>query len=760
MFKLRDFLHLPQLDSLMEQLVRDGQGMVVLAGIESRQDLSPNPDEAITPSGLSALFNILLQEIMLANPHMQALVISEGKSLARVPRAIKRRVQLLQVEPPYTYEQQIEQAIFQRPGLLVIDRLSAENARAAFRAAQRGIRVLTQLDSVLHGAAVMRQVLDLGIARNELPALHWILTMQRIPALCTRCRRPAQPSQEQIERLCARYPHLRDALNELLEKPAAFNRAGGCGDCRSSGFSGSIALFDLFRNDPDRESPFDQPSLLALEEYALRIAAEGELDLDDLLNLESNHLRQVYQMLTASERALSESNSALSRKLFELEASNRVLVQRTEALISLQDLGQALISSTELRDLASRICRRAGDLCGADHVILYLRRKSGRPDGEAGEPSAEVLAVRGWEESLVGKQVNPEQVFGLGIESRLTYYMDPPPGVNWPLPAPEGSPAPNIQIGLRVPLVTQDQQVGVMIVQSMQKTAFLPGETALLRTFANQAALAIQRAGLVDELKAKITQLEAAQAELVKKERLDRELELAREVQQSMLPQHFPDVPGFAISARNEPARQVGGDFYDMFLLDDDHFGLVIADVADKGMPAALYMALTRSLLLAEARRESSPAAVLANVNRLLLELGEMDGFVSICYGVVERSTRRLTYTRAGHMRPMLLREGKARFLPGDGITLGILEPAALEEMQTTLQTGDLLVFYTDGLTDVVNEQNSFMGLDGLKELAERQAHLPAEAFCQAIFDALAAYRGSAEQFDDMTLLVAEIVNP
>lgn len=760
MFKLRDFLHLPQLDSLMEQLVRDGQGMVVLAGIEARQGPASSPGESITPSGLSALFNILLQEIMLGNPHMQALVIAEGKSLARVPRPIKRRVRLLQVEPPYTYEQQMEQAAFQRPGLLVIDHLSAENAQAAFRAAQGGTRVLTQLDSVLHGAAVMRQILDLGIARQHLPALHWILTMQRIPALCTRCRRAAQPTQEQIDRLCARYPHLRDPMNQLLEKPSAFHRAGGCENCHYSGFNGSIALFDLFRNDPGREALFDQSSLLSLEEYALQTAAEGQLDLDDLLNLESNHLRQTYQMLTASERALSESNSALSRKLFELEASNRVLVQRTEALISLQDLGQALISSTELRDLASRICRRAGDLCGADHVILYLRRESSLPDGEVSAPSVEVLAVRGWQESLVGKQMEPDQVFGPDVETRLTHFMDPPPGVNWPLPAPENAPAPTIQIGLRVPLVTQEQQVGVMIVQSMQKDVFHPGETALLQTFANQAALAIQRAGLVDELRAKISQLEAAQEELVKKERLDRELELAREVQQSMLPQRFPDVPGFSISARNEPARQVGGDFYDMFLLGDDRFGLVIADVSDKGMPAALYMALTRSLLLAEARRASSPAAVLANVNRLLLELGEMEGFVSVFYGVVEQSTRRLTYARAGHMRPMLLREGKARFLPGDGMALGVMEPAALEEKQTALRTGDLLVFYTDGLTDVVNKDNDFMSLDGLKELVERQAHLPAEAFCQAIFDALAAYRGSAEQFDDMTLLVAELVKP
>src|SRR5581483_2584029 len=110
-------------------------------------------------------------------------------------------------------------------------------------------------------------------------------------------------------------------------------------------------------------------------------------------------------------------------------------------------------------------------------------------------------------------------------------------------------------------------------------------------------AAAIQRTGLIDSLRDHIQQLEAAQVAIAKKERLERELELARQVQQTMLPHIFPLMPGIAFYARNEPARQVGGDFYDVFVLDADRVGLVIADVSDKGMPAALFMALTRSLV-------------------------------------------------------------------------------------------------------------------------------------------------------------------
>ncbi len=123
-----------------------------------------------------------------------------------------------------------------------------------------------------------------------------------------------------------------------------------------------------------------------------------------------------------------------------------------------------------------------------------------------------------------------------------------------------------------MPLTAQDQRVGAMIVHSARKTSFGQAEVALLQTFANQAALAIQRTGLIEQLRAKIAQLEIAQVGLARKERMESELELARQVQQSMLPRTFPQVPGYQFAARNEPARQVGGDFYDVISLGDDHF--------------------------------------------------------------------------------------------------------------------------------------------------------------------------------------------
>jgi len=772
MLKLRDFLHLPQLDSLMSQLIADGPGLILLAGIDARSnktlvEAETNlPARAITPSGLSAIFNILIQEILLANPQAQALVVAEDRALARVPRQFKRRVGLLLVEPNLPYTQQILAAAAQRPGLLVIDRLTEETAPAAFEAAGRGVRVLTQIDTVLRGASVARQLLDLGVARGQLSALGWVLSMQRMGVLCQHCKHPVELTGELAGKIASSHPHLGSLLDEFLRPapaaarskvvrpPLGFFQALGCPHCRGSGYQGDIAIFDLFRHDPASDRPFVQPSLLSLEEYALYLASEGQLDLNDLIELDNEHLRRTYQMLTNSERALTRANMELSRKLLELEASNRVLIQRTEVLVSLQDLGQALISSSDLGELAERVCRRASELCGADRVVLYLRRLQ-----DSHQESAQVLAVRGWDRSAIGLMAPPAQVFDGLSEGRLAHFIHSPPGVR-PQSTEDGRIGRSVlSAGVRVPLLAQDQLVGVMIIQSTQKDAFTPGQTALLQTFANQAALAIQRAGLIDELRGKINQLQAAQAELVTKERTDRELELAHQVQQSMLPHSFPVVPGYVLAARNEPARAVGGDFYDMFVLDDDHFGIVVADVADKGMPAALYMALTRSLLLAEARRERSPRQVLLNVNRLLLELGDLNGFVSVFYGIVECSAHRLVYARAGHERPLLLRAGEVIRLGGEGMVLGVQDSSSLNlnQQEQYLLPGDRLILYSDGLTDVADDTGAFFSLARLVTLFQMQTEKPIDALCQAIFDGLAQFRGQAEQFDDMTLLVLDV---
>jgi sigma-B regulation protein RsbU (phosphoserine phosphatase) len=176
-------------------------------------------------------------------------------------------------------------------------------------------------------------------------------------------------------------------------------------------------------------------------------------------------------------------------------------------------------------------------------------------------------------------------------------------------------------------------------------------------------------------------------------------------------------------------------------------------------MPAALYMALTRSLILAEAQRERSPRTVLSNVNRLLLELGRAEMFVTVFYGVVDTHAQRLTFCRAGHDCPLLLRDGTMQRLRGRGAFLGFLEQAelGLTEEQVDLFPGDRLVLYTDGLTDASTADGELLGLDRLCELLQSCTATTPSVLCDMVFASVFAYQGNAEQFDDMTMLVVQV---
>ncbi|MGD8245634.1 MAG: SpoIIE family protein phosphatase [Anaerolineae bacterium] len=261
------------------------------------------------------------------------------------------------------------------------------------------------------------------------------------------------------------------------------------------------------------------------------------------------------------------------------------------------------------------------------------------------------------------------------------------------------------------------------------------------------------------ELAQAYRELQEAQAALVEKERLEHELDLARELQQSILPHTFPDLPGVTCAAESRPARQVGGDFYDVISLSDMHTALVMADVSDKGMSAALYMALTRSLIRAEARHHRSPREVLLSTNRLLMEMSQATMFVTVFYGVLDLSNSTLLYTRAGHDYPLLFdpHTGECRVLTGQGVVLGCVEEVNLEELSVDLSAGSLLVLYTDGITDANSDAGEFFGPERLQETVCAAGGLSAQGVCDFVFNSVDRFQAGAVQYDDMALLVARM---
>jgi len=741
MLELRDLFLLPEAEPLVERLIEGGPGLTLVAGLDPCPLPPSGAAGTFLPSGRAAIYRILARQILVAHPGMQATVVARDQEEIRLPRSLRRQVAWSLVPPGGSYAEAIARAADRRSDLLVVDCLTAGSAAAALEAAGQGLRVLSQLDTVFRGAGVARHLLDLGVPRSLLGSLTWVIAMQRLATLCPHCKLPTPLDRAQLVELRHRYPDLASGAEE-----ETFYRAAGCPQCRHTGRVGEVTAFDIYAAAVQASGAGKEHGL-PLEGYVLGLAARGYLPLDDLLGLEADQLHRTYRLWAASERSVAESNAEHQRTLAELESAKRVLQQRTEALVSLESIGQALSTSAGLDELAAELCRHARDLCGVDRSILYISRP------EAG--SAEVLAESGWDPSVIHQPLEAALVFGdAGTEP--TAFKRWPPGV--PRRATDVT-AGALRAGLRVPLVAQGKLVGLLIVHTGQKGRFTPGEVALFQTFANQAAVAIQRSGLIEALQEKIAQLEAAQAELAAKERMERELELARQVQQSVLPRVFPLVPGYSFAAHSEPARWVGGDFYDVILLDAERFGIVVGDVSDKGMAAALYMAQTHSLLRAEARRESSPARVLHNVHRLLQDLGRAHMFVTVFYGIVDGPSRRLTYARAGHDRPLLLRGDDVQSLGGEGTVMGFpgLDDLHLSEEQVDLRPGDRLVLYTDGMVDLLAPNGRPFGLSRLVTQFQARVDLPPEEMCSTVFAALAAHQAAAEQYDDMTLLIVGV---
>jgi phosphoserine phosphatase RsbU/P len=250
--------------------------------------------------------------------------------------------------------------------------------------------------------------------------------------------------------------------------------------------------------------------------------------------------------------------------------------------------------------------------------------------------------------------------------------------------------------------------------------------------------------------------LQIAQARIIEQETLERELRLARETQESMLPRALPRMPCFDIGARMVAARMVGGDFYDVFPLGPDSLGVVIGDVSGKGMPAALFMALVSSLLRAEAQRgDTTPEQALRIVNRHLLSRDAHSMFVTVLYGVLCRETNEFAFVRAGHEPPLLLDADGALLTPkmGRGHPLGLFPDPMLDVQTVRLPPGGTLLLYTDGVNEAMDADGKLFGVERIVATVRGAHDASAQQLCDQLVQAVTAYRGMVAQADDITLL-------
>jgi phosphoserine phosphatase RsbU/P len=299
------------------------------------------------------------------------------------------------------------------------------------------------------------------------------------------------------------------------------------------------------------------------------------------------------------------------------------------------------------------------------------------------------------------------------------------------------------------PLAVKGVVLGVMLTQERERPGELPSRHIREKRLeisigiSQQAAMAIQN--------------DLLQREVLERERLEREFQLAREIQQTFLPDSLPEHERWELYSLWRPARQVSGDFYDVIPLRGDKWGLVIADVADKGMPAALYMTLIRTLLRASVKDEdNSPAFVLQRVNDLLVADSKSGMFVTLFYGVLSTNSHSFTYANAGHNPPIIIRSNNPRLqkLPGTGMALGIFEGIKIQQRTVRFKPGDSLVLYTDGITEAFSPHNQMFGEKRLMQTIRRNGILPARELAQSIDLAVTSFIQDGTSSDDITMLI------
>ncbi len=294
---------------------------------------------------------------------------------------------------------------------------------------------------------------------------------------------------------------------------------------------------------------------------------------------------------------------------------------------------------------------------------------------------------------------------------------------------------------IAAPLIVEGRVVGVFNLESDHEDAYHEGHLELLTAFAAQAAVAVERARTARDR--------------IESRRLEKELAIARDIQRSFLPATAPRIPGFDLAGTSISHDQVGGDYYDFIAVSETRLGLAIADVSGKGIPAALLMAGFRMSLLAEIRNEFAIRAVMRKVNKLLYESTERGRFVTAFYGVLDWRNGVLIFSNAGHNPPLLLRaDGTTEELSEGGVALGVLEDTTYEERPLAVGYGDVVVLYTDGVSEAENESGDQFGPERIESIVRAHPEHGARELTQDIVAAVLDWAGDRGLGDDLTLLV------
>lgn len=409
----------------------------------------------------------------------------------------------------------------------------------------------------------------------------------------------------------------------------------------------------------------------------------------------------------------------------------------SERLALLYSISQTFNSSLDLDQVLNIVMDEVIKATNAERGFLVLRDAEGELD---------FRAARGMDQTTLD---DPEFQISRGVVGEVAKDGQPILTSDAQLDERFSGRQSVVNLGLRsimcAPLKVKEYLLGAIYVDnSLHAGIFTDDDLDLLASIASSAATAIENARLYQVA--------------IEKGRMERELQIAHRVQSSLIPQEIPQISGWDFSARWIPAREVAGDFYDFIGGDEGKLGLVIADVVDKGMPAALFMAFSRSTLRNNVLRMPTPRDGIAEVNNLICADSVYGMFLTLVYCLIEPDSGEVTYVNAGHNPPLLYRSDKNELvdLSRTGIPLGVTEEASYDQETTTLNSGDFILFYTDGISDAVNSQGEEFGMERVRSVLLDNSRGSADEILAALERASIDFTGSTAPFDDITVMIAK----
>jgi len=409
---------------------------------------------------------------------------------------------------------------------------------------------------------------------------------------------------------------------------------------------------------------------------------------------------------------------------------------------TLREVSEEIAGLIELEPLVSLFAQRIRESLRVTGVSIYLRdKKTGRfPLAAYAGEAARSAACYAWNST--------DQTLAWACERRRPLPVERlQESVRWNrLPRGEKQALRDLDAALLIPLLVGEESLGIMIVGSKVSRELHSNEDlSLLQTVTAHATLAIENALL--------------HKESMDRARLEGELHVARRIQESFLPTKPPAIPGVELSALNVPCLEVGGDYYDYLVFEEPRLlGLAIGDASGKGIPAAILMASFQAAFHLQAEATLSPARVLERMNKLIIHQTRSERFVTFFYGILDVESRVLTYSNAGHNPPLLVRaDGSARPLDDAGLLLGVSAETPYQDVRVPLESGDLLILYTDGVTDELNPLDDIFGIERLEVTLCGNTDQPLPVILERVYSAVADFMGGAPQ-DDITLLGVKVL--